>query len=58
MNKALARGSLLLLLWLLLASALAARDLAQVPADGSHDRLVQQYYPAVFDYFPEFFAAR
>jgi ABC-type amino acid transport substrate-binding protein len=32
--------------------------LAQVRADGSYDRLVQRYYPAVFDYFPEFFAAR
>ena len=32
--------------------------LAQVRADDSYDRLVQQYYPAVFDYFPEFFAAR
>ena len=32
--------------------------LAQVRADGSYDRLVQRYYPAVIDYFPEFFAAR
>jgi ABC-type amino acid transport substrate-binding protein len=32
--------------------------LALARADGSYDRLVQRYYPAVFDYFPEFFAAR
>lgn len=32
--------------------------LAQVRADGSYDQMVQRYYPAVFDYFPEFFAAR
>ena len=23
--------------------------------DGSYRRLVQKYYPAVFDYFPDFF---
>lgn len=32
--------------------------LASIMADGSYHRLVQKYYPAVFDYFPEFFAYR
>ncbi len=30
--------------------------LARVKSDGSYNRLVQKYYPAVFDYFAEFFA--
>lgn len=30
--------------------------LAHVYADGSYERLVRQYYPAVFDHFPAFFA--
>jgi ABC-type amino acid transport substrate-binding protein len=30
--------------------------LAQIKADGSYQRLVRKYYPAVFDFFPDFFA--
>lgn len=31
------------------------RYLAGIRADGSYNRLVQKYYPAVFDYYAEFF---
>ncbi|MCB1722910.1 MAG: transporter substrate-binding domain-containing protein [Chromatiaceae bacterium] len=31
--------------------------LQQVRSDGTYQRLVRKYYPAVFDYFPEFFAS-
>jgi ABC-type amino acid transport substrate-binding protein len=34
------------------------RYLAAIRADGTYRRLVEQYYPAVPDYFPEFFAGR
>ena len=34
------------------------RYLAAVRGDGSYRRLVEKYYPAVPDYFPEFFASR
>jgi ABC-type amino acid transport substrate-binding protein len=33
------------------------RYLAGIRADGSYQRLVRKYYPAVFDFFPEFFTA-
>jgi ABC-type amino acid transport substrate-binding protein len=31
------------------------RFLAEIKADGTYRGLVQKYYPAVFDYYPEFF---
>jgi ABC-type amino acid transport substrate-binding protein len=34
------------------------RYLAMVRGDGRYRKLVEKYYPAVPDYFPEFFASR
>jgi len=34
------------------------RYLETIRADGTFRRLVEKYYPAVPDYFPEFFAQR